>query len=233
MSITLRPTNERGHANHGWLDTHQTFSFADYYDPAHMGFRDLRVINDDVIKAAAGFPTHGHQDMEIITYMVRGALAHKDSTGSEGVIRRGDVQTMSAGTGVRHSEFNASRDEDARLLQIWIMPQTDGIKPAYAQTSIPENEKRNALRLVAAPNGESGALPIHQDSRIYASLLDKDATVTHELKKGRGAWLQVAEGMLDVNGTVMKSGDGAAIEDVDVISIKAQNDSEFLLFDLA
>jgi len=232
MKIALRPSKDRGHANHGWLDTYHTFSFAHYHDAAHMGYRDLRVINDDVLEPASGFPTHGHQDMEIISYVVRGALAHRDTTGGEGVLRRGDVQTMSAGKGVRHSEFNNSRDEDVRLLQIWVLPKEDGLTPAYGQKNFPDSEKRNTLRLLAAPTNENGALPINQDVRLYASLLDAKASVTYSLKKDRAAWVQVVEGEINVNGSVMTNGDGAAIEDVESIKITAQKDSEFLLFDL-
>ncbi|MDR3448366.1 MAG: pirin family protein [Alphaproteobacteria bacterium] len=232
MSVTLRPSGERGHASHGWLDTYHTFSFADYHDLKHMGFRDLRVINDDVIEGGAGFPPHGHRDMEIITYMVEGALAHKDSTGGEGVIKRGDVQTMTAGSGVRHSEFNGSPSEKARLLQIWIMPAANGLAPGYQQTAFSDDDKRNVLRMIAGDNPEKGALPIHQDARIYASLLDEGKSLSHELKPGRAAWVQMIAGELDINGTVMKPGDGAAIEDTGMLTLAARKNSEFLLFDL-
>ena len=230
--ITIRKSQDRGHAEHGWLDSYHSFSFADFYDPKWMGFRSLRVINEDRVAAAQGFGSHPHRDMEIITYVVRGAVAHKDSTGSEGVVKRGDVQTMSAGAGVRHSEFNASQNEDLRLLQIWVMPQAEGIKPGYAQRHFPDSEKRNTLRLIAAPANENGALPIQQDVRLYASLLDAGKTVEHHLAKDRGAWVQIVDGAIDVNGVHMTSGDGAAIEDVETLQIKAQADSEFLLFDL-
>ncbi|MGB9154114.1 MAG: pirin family protein [Alphaproteobacteria bacterium] len=232
MGIALRSAESRGHASHGWLDTNYTFSFADYHDPAHMGYRNLRVMNDDTVKGASGFPTHGHANMEIITYVTRGALAHKDSTGGEGVIRRGDVQTMSAGTGVRHSEFNASRDEEVKLYQIWILPQAEGLPPAYAQANFSDEEKHNKLRLLVAPKGAEGALPLNQDVRLYASVLDAGAGVSYPLKKGRGAWVQVVDGAIDLNGVAMKSGDGAAIDDVSDLQIKAQKNSEFLLFDL-
>lgn len=233
MSLIVRPAEARGHANHGWLDTHYSFSFSDYYDPAHMGFRDLRVINDDVLNPASGFPTHGHKNMEIITYVVHGALAHKDSTGGEGVIRRGDVQTMSAGTGVRHSEFNGSQAEDVRLLQIWVLPKADNLSPAYAQRHFSDGEKHNKLRLLVTPESAEGALSIHQDVRLYACLLDEGASVAHKIKQGRAVWIQMVDGSVDVSGTRLKSGDGARIEDMDNIEIKAQKDSEFLLFDLA
>ena len=196
-----------------------------------MGFRALRVINDDVVKPAAGFPTHGHRDMEIVTYVIRGALAHKDSTGGEGVLRRGDVQTMSAGKGVRHSEFNPSPDEDLRLLQIWIVPEAGNLPPRYEQKNIPDAEKRNTLRLIVGPQGATD-LFIHQDARVYASLLDAEVSVTHVLEKGRGAWVQMVAGELDLNGMTLKSGDGAAVEAVEDLRFQAVQDSEFLLFDL-
>jgi redox-sensitive bicupin YhaK (pirin superfamily) len=233
MSIALRPAEARGHANHGWLDTHHTFSFAHYYDPAHMGYRSLRVINDDVLQPASGFPMHGHRDMEIVTYLVRGALAHRDTTGGEGILKRGDVQSMTAGSGVRHSEFNDSRSDDLRLLQIWIMPDQDGLPPTYRQASVPDTAKHNTLRLVVAPGGGDGVLDIHQDVRLYASLLDRGASVTHTLGRGRGAWIQVVDGAIEANGQALKAGDGATIEGVDRIDIRATQDAEFLLFDLA
>ncbi len=233
MTIALRPAEARGHANHGWLDTHHTFSFAHYYDPAHMGYRSLRVINDDVLKSGSGFPMHGHRDMEIVTYLVRGALAHEDSTGGSGVLRRGDVQSMTAGTGVRHSEFNASDKEDLRLLQIWILPDREGLKPTYRQATVPDSAKRNTLRLVVDPAGSDGALAIHQDVRVYASLLDKGVKVSHELAPGRGAWIQIVDGTVEVNGQTLKAGDGAAIEDAKTIDIAAKTEAELLLFDLA
>ncbi|MBI1776270.1 MAG: pirin family protein [Proteobacteria bacterium] len=232
MTIQLRPAEARGHANHGWLDTHHTFSFAHYYDPAHMGYRSLRVINDDSLKPGSGFPMHGHRDMEIVTYLVRGALAHKDTTGGSGVLNRGDVQSMTAGTGVRHSEFNASDKDDLRLLQIWILPDREGHEPTYRQTSVPDAAKRNTLSLLVAPDGGEGVLDIHQDVRIYASLLDRGARVGHKLASGRGAWIQVVDGTLSANGQTLKTGDGAAIEDVETIDIAATTEAEFLLFDL-
>jgi redox-sensitive bicupin YhaK (pirin superfamily) len=233
MTIALRPSEARGHADHGWLDTRHTFSFAHYYDPAHMGYRSLRVINDDVLKPGSGFPMHGHRDMEIVTYLVRGALAHEDSTGGSGVLRRGDVQSMSAGTGVRHSEFNASDKEDLRLLQIWILPDRDGHKPTYRQANVADAAKRNTLKLVADPEGREGALVIHQDARVHAGLLDQGSTVEHALAPGRGAWIQVIDGAIEVNGEKLRTGDGAAVEGVDSIAIAALEKSELLLFDLA
>jgi hypothetical protein len=233
MNAILRPAEQRGHANHGWLDTHHTFSFAHYFDPRHMGFRSLRVINDDVIAPGAGFGTHGHKDMEIVTYVVRGALAHADSTGSKGVLERGDIQVMSAGTGIRHSEYNASAQEDVRLLQIWILPPRDGLPPSYEQTMIAEADKHNRLALLAGPQGSGAALPLHQDARTYASLLDQGQAVSHLLEDGRGAWIQVVDGTISVNGTDLKAGDGLAIEQAGRIDIQASVDAEFLLFDLA
>jgi len=233
MSLTLRPGPARGHANHGWLDTWHSFSFANYYDPAHMGFRDLRVINDDRIAAAAGFPAHGHQDMEIITYLVEGSLAHKDSTGGEGVLKRADVQAMSAGRGVKHSEFNPSQSEEARLLQIWILPKEDGLTPAYRQKSFPDGVKENRLRLLVSGDGSDGALAVNQDIAVYASLLDEGKTLTHALAPKRGAWLQVVDGAVDLNGQRLHAGDGAAIENERLLTIEGRAPrSDFLLFDL-
>jgi redox-sensitive bicupin YhaK (pirin superfamily) len=233
MTIALRPSEARGHANHGWLDSRHSFSFANYYDPAHMGFRDLRVINDDIVHGGAGFPTHGHRDMEIISYVVRGALTHRDTTGGQGILRRGDVQTMSAGTGLRHSEFNGSATEDVHFLQIWIMPEHADLVPAYQQAHFADEAKRNQLRLLAARDGAEGALPLHQDARIYASLLDRDKTVSHALAAGRGAWIQIVDGSIEVNDQTLAAGDGAAIENAAHIDIKALADAEFLLLDLA
>ncbi len=230
MTVALRPSETRGHANHGWLDSFHTFSFAHYYDPAHMGFRTLRVINDDVVKPGTGFGTHGHRDMEIISYVVRGALAHEDTTGGSGVLRRGDVQVMSAGTGIRHSEFNGSRQEDVRFLQIWIVPPREGLTPSYRQRTIPDAEKRNRLALIAGPDADPA---IHQDARIYASLLDGGGALSHDLAAGRGAWVQVVDGTLTVNGIDMKAGDGLAVEDAGRLDMRAGTDAEFLLFDLA
>ena len=233
MNAILRPAEERGHANHGWLDTHHSFSFAHYFDPSHMGFRSLRVINDDVVKPGTGFANHGHRDMEIISYVVSGALAHEDSAGGKGVIRRGDIQVMSAGTGIRHSEYNASRQDNVRFLQIWILPPREGLLPSYDQRTIPEANKFNRLALLAGPEGSGAALPIHQDARTYASLLEAGRAVSHPLQPGRGAWVQVVDGAITVNGVAMNDGDGLAIEDAAVVEIQAVSDTEFLLFDLA
>lgn len=232
MTMTLRPAAERGHANHGWLDTHHSFSFAHYYDPAHMGFRSLRVINDDVVGPGAGFPTHGHSDMEILTYVVSGALEHRDSTGARAVLKRGGIQQMSAGSGIRHSEFNASRVDDLRLLQIWIIPERDGIAPGHRETVVSDAEKRNVLKLIAAPEG-GDVLPIRQDVRIYASVLEDGRSVSHDVAPGRGVWVQMVQGALSANGTRMVEGDGLAIEAPGTLTLTADKGAEFLLFDLA
>lgn len=233
MTMTVLPSKARGHANHGWLDTHHSFSFADFYNPRQMGYRSLRVINEDRVNGGAGFPTHGHRDMEIVTYIVSGALEHKDSTGGHSVIKRGEVQRMTAGTGVRHSEFNASGSEPVKLLQIWILPNQGGLTPGYEQKLFAEEDKKNRLRLVVSPDGRDGALSIHQDAEIYASVLDAGAEVEHALAKGRGAWIQLVSGALLVNDQALAAGDGLAIEEVDAVRIAASAPSEFLLFDLA
>jgi redox-sensitive bicupin YhaK (pirin superfamily) len=233
--ITVRPGKERGHANHGWLDTYHTFSFDTYHDPRHMGFRSLRVINEDVVEPGRGFPTHGHRDMEIITYVLAGALAHKDSMGNGSTIRPGDVQRMSAGTGVRHSEFNHSDSEAVHLLQIWILPDAEGLKPSYEQKRFENEDKNGRLRLIAAPNAGDGAVTIHQDARLYAARLGGGVTVRHDFKPGRHGWLQVAGGAVTINGVALRAGDGAAISGERAIEITGQDgaESEVLLFDLA
>lgn len=232
MTIMYRPSEERGRERLDWLDSRHSFSFGHYYDPKHMGFRSLRVINEDRVAPGGGFPTHGHRDMEIISYVVEGGLAHRDSTGGEGVVKRGDVQAMSAGTGVRHSEFNDSTEAPVRFLQIWIIPQRQGLPAAYRQAHVSDDEKRNKLRLVVAPDAAAGTLGINQDARIYASLLEAGKNVAHPLAAGRGAWVQVVDGEVDVNGTALKSGDGLAIEGIDTVAIAGVKNSEFLLFDL-
>ena len=231
--ITVRKSNDRGTFNHGWLDTRHTFSFASYYDPRHMGFRSLRVINEDIVSPGEGFGTHPHRDMEIVTYIVSGQLEHRDSLGSGGILRRGDVQAMSAGSGLTHSEFNPSSDEPVHLLQIWIMPAQRGTKPAYAQTQFGDEEKRNRLTAVASSNGNGSALHLGQDASVYASVIDAGHDVQHRLASGRAAWLQLVTGDLEVNGTKLAAGDGAAIEDESDLQIHANDSSEFLLFDLA
>src|SRR5581483_2669085 len=230
--IRVRRSGERGHFHLGWLDTHHTFSFAEYFDPQHMGYGPLRVINEDIIAPGGGFPTHPHRDMEIITYLLDGALEHLDSMGTGSVIRPGEVQRMTAGTGVTHSEFNHSRVAPAHLLQIWILPERAGLKPSYEQRAFPVEERRGRLKLVAAAGGRDGAITINQDVALYASLLDDGVTVEHPLAKGRRAWLQVARGEVTTSGEALAAGDGAALEDLARISIVAGEPSEILLFDL-
>jgi quercetin 2,3-dioxygenase len=231
--ITKRASGERGHANHGWLDTHHTFSFDTYYDPKHMGFRSLRVINEDRVAPGQGFPMHSHRDMEIVTYVLEGGLAHEDDIGNRSTIRPGDAQRMSAGTGVTHSEFNASKEAPVHFLQIWIVPGRRGIAPGYEQKSFTEAERRGKLRVIASPKGRDGAVTIHQDVELSAALLDRGEVVTHALRPGRAAWLQVARGAVDVGGTKLAAGDGAAISDEAKLEIRATEPSEILLFDLA
>ncbi|MFL6228610.1 MAG: pirin family protein [Pyrinomonadaceae bacterium] len=230
--INVRKSSERGHFNHGWLNTYHTFSFDQYYDPRFMGFRSLRVINEDFVAAGHGFPTHPHRDMEIVTYILEGALTHRDSMGTGSVIRPGDVQRMSAGTGVRHSEANHSDAEAVHLLQIWIIPDTQGIAPGYEQTTFDDEGKRGRLRLVASRDGREGSVTIHQDASIYAAVLDTSQAVTHELAPGRGAWLQVARGAVELNGEKLEQGDGAAVSDEARLTIEGREASEVLLFDL-
>ena len=231
--LAIRRSHERGHANHGWLDTHYTFSFADYYDPGHVHFRTLRVINDDRVAGGGGFPMHPHRDMEIVTYVLEGGLEHRDSMGNGSVIRPGDVQRMSAGTGVTHSEFNASKTEPVHLLQIWMFPERKGIKPSYEQKAFSEADKRSRLRLVASPDGRDGSVTIHQDNEMYATVLRKGETVGHELKPERHAWVQVARGSVKLNGQELAEGDGAAISEEKAIELTGVKDAEVLLFDLA
>lgn len=230
--LTIRRAGERGHADHGWLRTSHTFSFADYHDPAHMGFRALRVINEDRVEARTGFGRHGHRDMEIVSYVLAGALEHRDSMGSSGVLRPGEVQRMTAGTGVMHSEMNGS-DEDLHFLQIWILPEKAGLEPGYEQKAFPEEERRGALRLLVSPTGEQGSLRIHQDAKIFGTLLAPGESVTHEIAAGRHAWLQVARGVVELNGTELRAGDGAAVSKEDRLVIAARGPAEALLFDLA
>ncbi len=230
--ITVRQANERGHFDHGWLDTYHTFSFDRYYDSRHMGFRDLRVINEDRVAPGHGFPTHPHRDMEIITYVVEGALAHKDSMGTGSTIRPHEVQRMSAGTGVRHSEANPSEAEPVHLLQIWILPERGGLQPSYEQRKFPPEEKQNQLRLIASGQSGDGAVQIHQDVNLYASLLDAGQSVHHDFAPGRHGWVQVVRGEITANGTKLTSGDGAALSGEKQVEIKATSDAEFLLFDL-
>jgi redox-sensitive bicupin YhaK (pirin superfamily) len=228
--ITIRPSQERGHANHGWLDTYHSFSFDSYYDPKNMGFRSLRVINEDRVGPGAGFPTHPHRDMEIVTYVLEGSLEHKDSMGSGGTISPGELQRMSAGTGVTHSEFNHSTTESVHLLQIWIMPDKRGHKPSYEQKAF---ELDGALKLIASPDGREGSLTLRQDVQLYGGRLKDQQQITHELSAGRAAWIQVARGKVNVNGKVLGAGDGASVTDEKTLVIKSTEPSEVLLFDLA
>lgn len=231
--ITVRKSDERGHARHGWLDSRHTFSFADYYDPRFMGFRALRVINEDRIEAGRGFGTHPHRDMEILTYVLAGALEHQDSMGTSSVIRPGEVQRMSAGTGVAHSEYNHSSDEIVHLLQIWILPERAGIEPSYEQRAFPEADRRDRLCLVAARDGRDGAVRIHQDVDLYASLLSAGAEVELALVAGRHAWLQVAHGAVTVGDHELAAGDAAALSDEARVRVAARDAAEVLVFDLA
>ena len=233
--ITIRPSEERGHANHGWLDTHYSFSFSDYYDPKHMGFRDLRVINEDRVSAGRGFGKHPHRDMEILTYIIDGELSHRDSMGRGATIKQNDVQRMSAGTGVMHSEVNQSK-APVHLLQIWLLPEAEGLKPSYEDRTFSREEKQNQLRLIASHDGRDGSTTINQDASVYASLLDSGKSVELELKRGRHAWVQLIRGWLDVNGTKLEKGDGAAISGetaLHIASTGGNGAAEFLLFDLA
>jgi redox-sensitive bicupin YhaK (pirin superfamily) len=233
VMINIRRSEERGGGDYGWLNTKHTFSFDQYHDPKWMSFRSLRVINEDRVAPDVGFPTHPHRDMEIITYLLSGALEHKDSLGTGSIIRPGDGQRMSAGRGIRHSEMNASKTEPAHLLQIWIMPDKQGYEPSYEQKAFPNDEKRGKLRLIASPDGADGSVTIHQDAKLYVSLLLPGQEVRHELGKGRHAWLQVAKGAVDLNGKKMVQGDGAGVSDEAALTIRGLEDAEVLLFDLA
>jgi redox-sensitive bicupin YhaK (pirin superfamily) len=229
---TLRPSNARGHANHGWLDSYHTFSFANYYDPEHMGVSNLRVINDDSVMPGQGFGTHGHQDMEIVSYVLDGALEHKDSMGNGSVIRPGDIQRMSAGTGVRHSEYNPSPTEPVHFLQIWLVPNRTGVQPGYEQKHFPLEDRRGRLVLLVSPDGRDGSLSAHQDGLLYGTLLEAGESVEHLLAAGRRAYVHVARGQVAVNGTPLGSGDGATLDDVDHVHLEGLGHAEVLLFDL-
>lgn len=233
--IAIRPSNERGHADHGWLNTYHTFSFADYYDPRFMNFRALRVINEDVVAPGQGFGMHPHHNMEIITYVLAGSLEHKDSMGNIGQIKPGEVQRMSAGTGVLHSEYNASKTEPVHLLQIWILPEEKGIKPSYEQKAFSLEERTGTLRLVASPNAEDGSVKINQDAKLFVSVLKPGQSVSYDLASGRNAWLQVARGAVKLGSEFLNAGDGAAARDEKklVITNEGKIEAEFLLFDLA
>jgi redox-sensitive bicupin YhaK (pirin superfamily) len=231
--ITLRKSEERGHFDLGWLDTYHTFSFDQYYDPSHMHFRTLRVINEDRVAPGQGFPTHSHRDMEIITYILSSALEHRDSMGNGSVIRPGDVQRMTAGKGVSHSEFNPSRTESVHLLQIWLLPNARNLTPGYEQKFFSEAERRGKLRLIAAPDGNNGSVKINQDVKVYASLAGAGQKIEYRLDRDRHAWLQVARGTLRLNNTELNQGDGAAVSEEAGINVIAHDEAEFLLFDLA
>jgi hypothetical protein len=230
--ITMRRSAERGHANHGWLDSFHSFSFADYYDPSHMGFGPLRVINEDRVEPGMGFGTHGHRDMEIVSYVLDGELEHKDSLGTGSIIVPGDVQRMSAGKGVQHSEFNPSRERKVHFLQIWIEPALRGIAPSYEQAHVPAEAKRGRLALLAGPEGSAAAVAIHQDARLYAALLDGAERVTHVLAPGRRAYVHVARGRVHANGQALAAGDAAKFESESAITLDRGEAAEVLLFDL-
>ena len=231
--ITIRGARERGHFDHGWLNTYHTFSFDQYYDPRYMGFRTLRVINEDFVAGGRGFPKHGHRDMEIITYILEGALKHEDSMGNGSVIRPGDVQRMTAGTGVRHSEQNASEGEQVHLLQIWILPHTVGLEPGYEQKAFSEDERRGRLKLIASEDGSDGSVVVHQDVKLFASIIPAGEQVEHAMDQQRYAWIQVARGAISVNGQKASQGDGLVVVGESNLRINAEENAEVLLFDLA
>jgi redox-sensitive bicupin YhaK (pirin superfamily) len=231
--ISIRRSEDRGTTSLGWLDSRHTFSFGDYHDPQHMGFRSLRVINDDKVAPEAGFGTHGHRDMEIITYVLSGTLAHRDSLGTGSELRHGDVQRMSAGAGIRHSEFNGSKEEPVHFLQIWILPEKNGLPPEYQERRFSGEDKRGRLKLVASHDGRGGSLIIHQDVELYSAVLPSQVHVKHQLRPGRHAWVQLASGTVTLNGQSLASGDGAALSDEPFLDIAGVDDAELLLFDLA
>ena len=231
--ISIRRSSERGATRIDWLDSRHTFSFGDYYDPKQMGFRSLRVINDDRVAPGGGFGTHGHRDMEILTYVLQGSLEHRDSLGTGSVIRRGDVQRMSAGTGIRHSEFNPSKTEPVHFLQIWLVPEESRLQPEYEQKHFSDEDKRSRLRLVVSRDGRDGSLAIHQDAEMYAALIAPGERLGHLLRPGRYTWLQVADGAVTLNGHTLKAGDGAAVSDEPLLEITGAETAEVLLFDLA
>ena len=230
--IQIRRAAERGHFDHGWLDTFHTFSFGDYHDPAHMGFRDLRVINEDRVAPGQGFPTHGHRDMEIVTYILEGALQHRDSIGTGSIIRPGEVQRMTAGTGVTHSEYNASQAEPVHLLQIWILPAAPGLRPSYEQKSFPAEGRRGRWQLVGSPDGRDGSVTIHQDVTLQLAELAPGESIEYALAPGRSAWLQLARGSVTLDGHTLATSDGAAISEVPSLRVTGRDAAEVLLFDL-
>jgi len=231
--LTIRGSNQRGHFNHGWLNTYHTFAFDQYYDPRYMGFRSLRVINEDFVAPGHGFPKHGHRDMEIITYILEGALKHEDSMGNGSVIRPGDVQRMTAGTGVRHSEQNASSDEPVHLLQIWVLPNADNLQPGYEQKAYSAEERTNQLRLISSIDGRDGSVSLNQDVSLFASILDSGQQVEYPIGETRYGWLQVARGSVDVNDQRANQGDGVVVVAEPDLTIRANESAEILLFDLA
>jgi redox-sensitive bicupin YhaK (pirin superfamily) len=230
--LTVRKAEDRGHANHGWLDTHHTFSFADYHDRRYMGFGPLRVINDDTVAAGGGFPPHGHRDMEIVSYVIAGALEHRDNMGNGSVIKPGDVQRMSAGPGVVHAEYNASKTEPVHFLQIWILPAKPGLPSGYEQKFFGDEEKRGRLRLVASPDGADGSVRVQQDARLFAALLDGGQSVRHTIPAGRKGWLHVVQGTAEVNGHALKAGDGLGVDGEEALTIASAQHGEILLFDM-
>ena len=230
--IQVRRASDRGHLQHGWLDTYHTFSFGDYYDPRHMGFRVLRVMNEDWVEAGQGFGMHGHRDMEIITYVLDGALAHKDSLGNGSVLRPGEFQRMTAGTGIRHSEFNPSDSEPVHLYQVWLLPDRKGLEPSYDQRAFPDEERRGKLRVVASGDGRNDSLTIHQDAQVMLATLDTGEQVRHLLSVGRHAWLQVLRGTVELNGVTLATSDGAAVSEEEAATVLATEPSEVMLFDL-
>jgi redox-sensitive bicupin YhaK (pirin superfamily) len=232
MALTVRKSEARGKANFGWLDSRHSFSFGHFHDPAHMGFGPLRVINEDRVAPGGGFPTHPHSNMEILSYVLEGALEHKDSMGTGAVIRPGDMQRMSAGSGVRHSEFNASKTNPVHFLQIWVIPEKQGLAPSYEQKTFSTEEKRGRLRLIGSRDGREGSVTIHQNVDLYATVLKAGESVTHSIEAGRSAWVQVARGAVSINGTALKTGDGAAIRDVSTLTLEGTDDAEVLLFDI-
>jgi redox-sensitive bicupin YhaK (pirin superfamily) len=230
--IVLRKAADRGHFDHGWLKTNHTFSFSEYYDPRHMSFRELRVMNEDWVAPGQGFGMHPHRDMEIVTYVLEGALEHRDSLGNGEVLRPGEFQRMSAGTGIRHSEFNPSASEPVHLYQIWLQPRQKGLAPSYEQKNFSDQEQRNQLRIVASPDARNGSLTINQDANVYLSKLDSGATLEHVLATNRHAWLQVLRGAVRLNGQSLNTSDGAAISDEQTLQIEATEPAEIMLFDL-
>ncbi len=231
--LTLRKREERGHVKIGWLNTYHSFSFGEYYDPRYMGFRALRVINDDRISPSAGFPTHGHRDMEIVTYVLEGSLEHKDSLGTGSVIRSGEIQRMTAGTGIRHSEYNHSADEEVHLLQIWILPEQENLEPSYEQKMTGLAEHPNEFRLIASRDGRQGSVIVHQDVNLYAGLIEPGRTISQRLNEKRYGWLQMARGNGTLNGLPLREGDGVAIAQESELNLSSEEGAEVLLFDLA